>query len=83
MSEERERDTLYRLHTVIMQDIKDYHFAGAYDFQMRVRYEDNEFKFRYLNEWHPVSQQTLHDMVVQSKLSPKLYQKLKFKLVAV
>ena len=77
----QESNTLYRLHTVIMQEIENYHFRGQYDFHLRVRVEDDEIKFRYLNEWHPISRETLFKMLGQSNLPQSLYTKLMLRIV--
>ena len=73
--------TLYRNHTVVMQEIENYHFRNEYDFQLRVRVEDNEIKFRYLNQWNTISKDALLEMLSQSGLSNNLYTKLRMRIV--
>jgi len=75
------RNSLYRLHTVVMQEIADYRFQGQYDFIMRVRYENDKYKFRYLNLWHEVEEKTLMEMCKNSNLSTSMVTKLKLKIV--
>jgi len=75
-------NSAYRLHTVIMQEIKDYHFRGTYDFELRVRYEDKQYKFWYLKAWHPIEESTLKKMCEQSYINKKLVDKLKLRLVS-
>ena len=65
-----------------MQEIEDYHFRGTYDFELRVRYEDKQYKFWYLKAWHPIEEHILKKMCEQSNLKEKIVDRMKLKLVS-
>ena len=60
-------------HTLSKESLQGLHFD--------LLVEDDEIKFRYLNQWNTISKDALLEMLSQSGLPNNLYTKLRMRIV--